>query len=115
MANRTIGQSGEDRAAEYLIGLGFKLLERNFRCRWGEADLVVWDGQEVYLVEVKARTGTGFGLPAEAIGHKKLQRMQRVAQEYEAVRQTRLPVRLGLVTILGDSLPELIVDLPTVD
>lgn len=76
---------------------------------------MVWNGKEVYLVEVKARTGSGFGTPAEAIGQKKLQRMKRVAEHYGIEREVVVPIQLGVVTILGKNTPELITEIEAVD
>jgi putative endonuclease len=115
MGNRSVGQRGEDRAVEFLVGRGFQIAERNWRCRWGEVDIVVWDGQTVYLVEVKARTSGIYGMPAEAVGQKKLARMKRVAQEYAKVRQVVKPIGLGVVTILGEEPPEWITEIEVVD
>ncbi len=115
MANRTIGQSGEDKAANWLESRGWQLLERNYRCRFGEADIVVWDGKTLLMVEVKARGSVRFGSPAEAITRKKLKRMQLVAESFRRERGPWAPVRLGVVTILGEGEPELITDIEAVD
>ena len=100
---------------EFLEGRGFRMVERNWRCRWGEVDIVAWDGQTVYLVEVKARNSTIYGTPAEAIGRQKLMRMKRVAQEYVKTHQVVAPIGLAVVTILGEDTPELIAEIEVVD
>lgn len=115
MINRTAGQLGEDKATDWLQSQGWQLLERNYRCCFGEADIVVWDGKLLLMVEVKARGSSRFGLPAEAINRKKLRRMQLVAEAFRRERGPWAPIRLGVVTILGQGEPNLITDIETVD
>lgn len=77
--NRAVGMRGEAIAAEYLEGLGYQLLDRNWRSgREGELDLVVRHGDEVVAVEVKTRSGTAAGHPLEAITAKKARRLRRL-------------------------------------
>ena len=114
-ANQVSGHVGELRAANFLVERGFAIIERNYRCRWGEADIVVWDGARVGFVEVKARSNTSFGSPAEAIGRDKLRRMQRVAEAWSRERKQVMPIWLGVVTILGESAPELITEIEAID
>ncbi|PZS36559.1 MAG: YraN family protein, partial [Pseudonocardiales bacterium] len=64
---RHLGRSGERVAAEHLQRLGFDVLERNYRTRWGELDLVAYDGRTLVFCEVKARTSDAFGAPFEAV------------------------------------------------
>jgi len=80
------GHQGEQIALAFLIGLGYRLIERNWRCRSGEIDLIVTDGPVLVFVEVKARNGGGFGLPQEAVGPAKQARIRRLAQYYLQVR-----------------------------
>lgn len=77
---RAIGQLGEDKAVEYLVGLGWRILERNWSCRDGELDIVAYDPQAQTLVflEVKCRSGLGFGDPLEAITWRKRQKLRQL-------------------------------------
>jgi putative endonuclease len=52
---RTLGRTGEDLAAEHLVRAGFEIVERNFRTRWGELDIVAYDGRTLVFCEVKSR------------------------------------------------------------
>ncbi|MDO5678573.1 MAG: YraN family protein, partial [Propionibacteriaceae bacterium] len=65
MENRrqAIGRRGEEKAVEYLEGLGWRILDRNWRCREGEADIVAYDPDcdALVVVEVKTKSGTGYG------------------------------------------------------
>ncbi|MEJ6490082.1 YraN family protein [Leucobacter sp. USCH14] len=80
--NRTLGAQGETIAGEYLEGLGYRILDRNWRNRYGELDLVVADRSVVVAVEVKTRSGTGYGSPLEAITARKAARLRRLLLDW---------------------------------
>jgi putative endonuclease len=95
--NQTLGRRGEVLAADFLAGLGMTVLERNWRCRAGELDIVADDAGTVVGVEVKTRSGLGYGHPAEAIGRAKLRRLFVLTGEWckangRAVRHSRVDV-----------------------
>ena len=75
-----LGRYGEQVAGEHLLAAGLVLLARNWRCREGELDLVARepDGTIVF-VEVKTRSGLGFGAPSEAVGRVKAAKVRQVA------------------------------------
>ena len=79
-ATAELGRWGEDLAAAHVAAGGARVLARNWRCREGELDLVAQepDGTVVF-VEVKTRSGTGFGEPAEAVGPVKARRVRLLA------------------------------------
>ena len=79
---KVLGQKGEKIVEEYLKARGCKILKRNYRTPFGEADLVVEDGDEIVFVEVKARTTSRYGAPREAVGKTKQQRYYKIAQYY---------------------------------
>jgi putative endonuclease len=74
-----LGRLGEDCAAVFLADAGYRLLARNWRCTQGEIDLVAERDGEVVFVEVKTRSGLGFGHPFEAITADKMARLRRLA------------------------------------
>lgn len=80
-----LGRHGEDVAAEHLAARGLVVLERNWRCREGELDVVAAEGRRLVVAEVKTRSGTGFGA-AEAVTHVKAARIRRLAQRWLAQR-----------------------------
>lgn len=80
------GRSGEDLACAYLGGRGWRVLERNFRCRVGEIDVIARDGDTVVFVEVKERTGHSHGSAVEAVTAVKRRRVVRAARLYAAQR-----------------------------
>ena len=65
---QTLGRRGEQFAARFLEGAGLRVIERRFRLRCGEIDLIALDRELVVFIEVKTRRGSGFGAPAEAWG-----------------------------------------------
>jgi putative endonuclease len=77
-----LGRTGERLAAEALARRGYHILERNFRCRYGEIDLITEDGHELVFVEVKTRRGTAFGLPEEAVTLRKQRKLLEIATYY---------------------------------
>ncbi|MGG5751881.1 YraN family protein [Zafaria sp. Z1313] len=80
--NQRLGARGEELVARYLADLGCTVLDRNWRCRAGELDLVVLDGTVVAGVEVKTRTGIGYGHPAEAVRGDKLRRLHVLVRQW---------------------------------
>jgi len=74
------GKDGERLAERYLRRKGYTLIERNYRCRGGEVDLIVLDRKIVVFVEVKTRSDHRFGTPVEAVENRKQQKMIQAAQ-----------------------------------
>ncbi len=97
-----IGAEGEAIAARELERLGYRIVERNFRCKAGELDIVAEDGGATVFVEVKARRTESKGAPAESVHSRKRVRMARAAMWY--IRARRLPsdarYRFDVVSIL---------------
>ncbi len=79
-AKDALGRRGEDVAVDYLEKRGLVVLSRNWRCREGELDVVATDADKLVVLEVKTRSGTGFGAPAEAVTGRKAARIRRVTQ-----------------------------------
>jgi putative endonuclease len=76
------GRLGERLAAGALEQRGYRIVERNFRCRAGEMDLVAEEGQDLVFVEVKTRRGAERGLPEEAVDGRKARKLQEIAYGY---------------------------------
>ncbi len=81
-ARRGLGRTGERLAADALMNKGYHIIERNFRCRLGEIDLVAEDEHDLIFVEVKARRGTSFGLPEDALTLVKRRKLLELASYY---------------------------------
>lgn len=104
-AKDDLGRAGEARAAQHLEHLGYTIVDRNWRCRGGELDLVALTARDIVIVEVKTRRGEGFGHPFEAIDARKRARLWRLAMAWiaghrELVHGRRL--RFAAVGIVGD-------------
>ncbi len=82
MNNKIVGNKGEQAAAAYLENHGYTVLERNFRAKTGEIDLIVSRGQLIVFVEVKTRGTLAYGVPAEAVNYLKQRKIIRTAQCY---------------------------------
>lgn len=81
-SKKAIGNLGEDIAADFLKESGYTILDRNFRCRIGEIDIIAKDGSFICFVEVKTRYSTCFGTPREAVSLTKQYHIYRTAQYY---------------------------------
>ena len=79
---KILGKKGEKLVADYLKRQGCKILAKNYKTPFGEADLIVSDGDEIAFVEVKTRTDVKYGTPAEAVGKDKQRRYRQIAQAY---------------------------------
>lgn len=108
MTQRT-GSRGEEVAARYLENRGWRVLDRNYRYERAEIDLVCFapagdddaPGGEIVVVEVKARTGLGFGRPEEAVTPEKQRHVARATAAYLHERQLEnAPVRFDVVSVL---------------
>lgn len=106
-----LGQYGEQLAAQHLVAGGMVLLERNWRCRQGEIDLVLRDGAVLVFCEVKTRRGVRFGHPLEAVGEAKLARLHWLAAIWQAAHEVRPEdVRLDVVGVLWPSVGDPVIE-----
>ena len=81
--NKSTGNAGEDLAADYLIKLGYKVLERNLRLFCGEIDILAQDKKTIVIVEVKTVRGGGFGLAQELVRFKKQEKLKLLGRVME--------------------------------
>ena len=87
--NKDIGNWGENRAAEFLEANGFVIIERNFRSRFGEIDIIAEKEAVIHFIEVKTRSTSSFGSPFDAINSKKLKHILKTAQFYMLSKKLR--------------------------
>jgi putative endonuclease len=100
-ARQALGRYGEDLAAARLSEAGMAVLERNWRSRAGEIDIVARDGDVLVVCEVKTRRGLGFGSPLEAVTAVKASRLTRLALEYRRSHALApCPLRIDVVGVL---------------
>ena len=99
--NKELGRRGEEAAVRFLERRGFEVLERNWTCHAGEADIIAQDEDTLVFVEVKTRSNADKGLPEEAVDKHKRERYERIAaaflQTYDTVD---IAVRFDVVSIL---------------
>ena len=93
------GIEGEDLATEFLKQKGFEVLERNFRYKHSEIDLIVSRGNWLVFVEVKTRTSIAFGYPEEFVDYKKKRKILEGALEYMYMKDWQGNVRYDIVSI----------------
>ncbi len=99
-----LGRRGEDLVAGWYEHNGYDVLDRNWRCSAGEIDVVARRGRTTIFCEVKTRTSTAFGAPAEAVTPAKQARLRRLAIRWLAATRWRGPVRFDVASVLDGQL-----------
>lgn len=100
--NRKRGSAGELSAYSYLRRNGYNIVARNYRKRFGEVDLIGWDGDTLAFIEVKSRTSQVRGRPEEAVHRTKQRQICRVAREYRSRNHLHdIKYRFDVVSIEG--------------
>lgn len=110
LSTRSTGGWGEDLALRCLVERGYTLVERNYRTRYGELDLILRDADTLVFVEVKLRHGLAFGDPLEAVTPRKQAAVRAIAEQYLAEREPDFEdLRFDVVGILasGNRPPEI--------
>lgn len=97
---RALGLSGEALAADHLRSLGYRIVGMDVRTPLGQLDLVAQDAGVLVFVEVKARAGTGYGLPQEAVGRQKIRKLQQLAASYLQRHPHQGAVRFDVVGLV---------------
>lgn len=87
-----LGRYGEEVAARYLQGIGMILIDRNWRCEYGEIDIVASENSAFVVCEVKTRSSEAYGSPFEAITQRKLRRLRQLATKWLESHQMYAPV-----------------------
>lgn len=103
-AKDDLGRAGEERAARYLSDIGYVIVDRNWRCRQGEIDIVAITGEHLAVVEVKTRRTTSYGHPFEALDARKVRRLWQLAHAWisaHAEMARGLSVRIEAVGLIG--------------
>ena len=94
------GQTGEDLAVRYLENLGYTIVERNYRKRIGEIDIIARDGEYLVFIEVKTRSNRRFGSPFDAVDFRKQQQISRVALAFMTQHRCgEVPVRFDVIGV----------------
>lgn len=96
--NKSTGNIGENLAAEYLISLGYKIIERNLRLMFGEIDILAQENKTMVIVEVKTVRGGGFGLAQELVRFKKQNKLKLLGRAMEQ-KYPNCQIRIDVIGI----------------
>lgn len=103
--NREIGNIYEERAEKLLLSSGYKILERNYRVRAGEIDIIAEKDGVIVFVEVKYRSSTAFGYGIEAVDYRKIRRIYNAARIYLTLnRKFSNEIRFDCISFLGEKI-----------
>lgn len=101
--NKETGNKGEDLATDYLLKKGYRIIERNFRTRFGEIDIICYDKKTLVFVEVKTKIGHDFGEPEEMVNKRKLSQVKRMGEVYLQDRMIDASCRVDVVAIVMEN------------
>ncbi|MDR0350600.1 MAG: YraN family protein [Coriobacteriales bacterium] len=82
MQRKQLGVTGENIVCQYLEGRGVEILERNWRCQSGEADVIAREQEDLVFIEIKTRSSVHAGFPEDAVTRQKRRRYEKIATEY---------------------------------
>ena len=91
MKRKTTGIIGEKLAADFLTKQGYEIIEKNYRCKEGEVDIIAKDGDYLVFVEVRTKTSLTFGSPEESVTARKKEHLRNVAARYQQTHDCPLP------------------------
>lgn len=95
------GAFGERKAVKFLKKNGYKIVERNYKCPFGEVDIIAQKGEVLAFIEVKSRHGDDFGKPAQAVDAERRARYVRSAKYYFSGRTIDVVVRFDIIEFLN--------------
>ena len=97
---KDFGKAGEELATKYLRKRKYKIIKRNYRCPYGEIDIIALDGKSLVFIEVKTRSSTTFGPPQLAVDRKKQIQISRVATDFiKRKKITQMDMRFDVVSV----------------
>lgn len=103
---KELGYRGETAACAYLERCGVEILERNWRCKAGEADIIAYDDGEIVFIEVKTRASASAGLPEDAVNLQKRKKYENIALYYLSqsdIESSRIRFDVISLTLMGDN------------
>ena len=104
MNNKELGKWGEQVAAKFLKKSGFVIIERNYRCRLGEIDLITSAKDKLIFIEVKTRSSSRYGLPGESVNAKKQSKYFQIATYYVNYKKLySFELRFDVIEIMRES------------
>lgn len=101
----SLGSLGEQKAASYLKGLDYKILQTNFHSRFGEIDIIAKNGNTTVFIEVKTRSNMAFGSPADAVSYHKMRKVIITAQFYFTINKLgNVSHRFDVIEVFMDNM-----------
>lgn len=100
--SRAEGMQGEALVARYLRERGYQLAAHGYRSRYGEIDLIAWDGDVLCFVEVKTRTNLDMALPREYVTPRKQNKLRKTARMYLAEKRLDCPARFDVAEVYAE-------------
>ncbi|MDO8669625.1 MAG: YraN family protein [Candidatus Buchananbacteria bacterium] len=97
--NSKIGRLGEDLAGQFLENNGYKIVDKNFRTRYGEIDLIARGADEILFLEVKTRSSALYGYPEQAVDAKKISHLLGAAKIYLRIKNLNIFWRLDIISV----------------
>ena len=96
-----LGKNGEAVACKYLSKEGYIILERNFRSKFGEIDIIALEDKKVVFIEVKTRRSLNYGRPSDSVNYKKKIKLKKTIEYYNCINSVkRLDERFDIIEIL---------------
>lgn len=99
MEKTKTGKAGEEKAEKYLKNKKYKILDKNYRCLYGEIDIIAEYNKTLIIVEVKYRKTTKYGKGYEAVGYSKQQKIIKTTEYYINEKNIKMPVRFDVISI----------------
>ena len=100
--SRAEGMQGEALVARYLRERGYRLAAHGYRSRYGEIDLIAWDGNVLCFVEVKTRANLDMALPREYVTHQKKNKLRKTAMMYQAEKRLDCHARFDVAEVYAE-------------
>ena len=100
---KLIGKLGEDKSVEYLENSNYEIIDRNYKCRFGEIDIIATDKEtnELVFIEVKTRTNLNYGMPIEAINIEKIKHIKSSINYYIINKKIlNIDIRIDAIEVL---------------
>ena len=102
MNKRQLGLKGETQGTKFLKKQGYRIIERNFRTRSGEIDIIAREGREIVFIEVKTRSSLDFGYPEESVTRRKMAHLLKASQYYMLKSKIEMPYRFEVLSVIAD-------------
>ena len=99
MEKSKTGKAGEEKAEKFLKGKKYKIIEKNYRCLYGEIDIIAEHNKTLVIIEVKYRKNSAFGKGYEAVDYNKQQKIIKTTEYFINENKLKMPVRFDVISI----------------